>query len=80
MGTPKPEVVAEPKTNKPSSAKPRRRGKGDNKSNKTDWQSELDAYAGKGRAANKEVASVLRKHNMSVQIGSEGWTYWESIR
>lgn len=46
----------------------------------TDWKADVDAYAGKGRKANKAVAKVLRKHNMSAQIGSEGWTYWEGIR
>ena len=44
------------------------------------WQTEIDAHAGRGRASNKAVASILRKHNMSAQIGSEGWTYWESVR
>ena len=69
-----------PKTeDKPKAKAPRKRAKGNNKSTAT-WQTDLDALAGKGRASNKKAASVLRRHKMSTQIGSEGWTYWESIR
>jgi hypothetical protein len=57
-----------------------RKAKGEAKSTKAEWQTDLDAHAGKGRQANKTVASILRKHKMSTQIGTEGWTYWESIR
>lgn len=52
-------------------------GKGEAKAK---WQTEIDAFAGKGRSANHDVADILRKHHMSTQIGSEGWSYWESVR
>ena len=74
---------ADNKTEVATEDKPRKRtrkAKGDNKSTKTEWQTEVDAYAGTGRKSNKAVASILRAHNMSAQIGSEGWDYWESIR
>ena len=64
---------ATPRKRKPTSVK------GD-ASTKPTWQTEVDAYAGKGRKANHDVAAILRKHNMSAQIGSEGWTYWEGVR
>lgn len=62
------------------SQKRTRKAKGEAKSTKSTWQTDIDAYAGKGRQANKEVAAILRRHNMSTQIGSEGWDYWSSIR
>lgn len=67
-------------TPKKARARKAAQGKGDPKPTKAEWQIGIDTYAGKGREANKAVASVLRKHNMSAQIGSEGWTYWESVR
>jgi hypothetical protein len=82
---PKPKQKATPRKSKGATEKkPRTRktttAKGDNKPTKADWQSEVDTYAGKGRASNKAVASILRKHKMKPIIGEEGWTYWESIR
>jgi len=79
---PKSETDEQPKAEKPKAKLRARRpaGKGDPKPTKAEWQIGIDTYAGKGREANKAVASVLRKHNMSAQIGSEGWTYWESVR
>lgn len=47
---------------------------------KPEWQSDLDTLAGKGKGANREAAAILRKHNMSAQIGTEGWDYWTNIR
>lgn len=76
-GTEAPAKVIEDKT---TPRKRTRKAKGDNKPTKTEWQTELDAYAGKGRQANHKVAKILRKHKMSAQIGSEGWNYWENIR
>ena len=73
MGTPEDKPKAKPR-------KHTRKAKGDNKSTKAEWQTEIDAYAGTGRKSNKAVASILRTHNMSAQIGSEGWNYWESVR
>ena len=54
-----------------------RKAKGNNKAT---WQSDLDKLAGTGRASNHKAASILRKHKMSAQIGTEGWDYWSSIR
>lgn len=83
VGTPIPAPA--PVKDKPQPKTTKRKpthAKGDNKPTpkKAPWQTEIDAFAGTGRENNKKVASILRKHNMSAQIGSEGWTYWEGVR
>lgn len=73
----KPKSAPARKSKGESKPKNTRKGKGEAKAK---WQTEIDAFAGKGRSANHDVADILRKHKMSTQIGSEGWTYWEGVR
>lgn len=71
VSEPAPAPAKETKPTKPAN------GKGTVKVSKA-VKDALAPYAGKGKSANKEVASVLRGMNI-VPNGAE-WDYWASIR